>query len=235
MNHLSEETTEDGIERVTENSFHDFDLEKEIKNLCDTLVKKYFEDRKYIESKVKQWGDALLEDLDFFCQKKTKYKFYLGLRIKTKKSNSVYLLRMLRNKKQDGNFDFNYKMEFFNIYFEILYITKGKINKTINFDINVFQGKMKKIISNLIDERTFNYKKCKEYGHFFLDDSKKNINLIDPNLYYFCPLIMDSIPKNFAFCYKLSNITSKDIFFHVEYSTKDISFVIYYFIFHENT
>lgn len=42
MNHLSEETTEDGIERVTENSFHDFDLEKEIKNLCDTLVKKIF-------------------------------------------------------------------------------------------------------------------------------------------------------------------------------------------------
>lgn len=160
MNHLSEETTEDGIERVTENSFHDFDLEKEIKNLCDTLIKKYFEDRKYIESKVKQWGDALLEDLDFFCQKKKKYKFYLGLRIKTKKSNSVYLLRMLRNKKQDGNFDFNYKMEFFNIYFEILYITKGKINKTINFDINVFQGKMKKIISNLIDERTFEHKKC---------------------------------------------------------------------------
>ena len=31
MNYLSEETTEDGIERVTENCFHDFDLEKEIK------------------------------------------------------------------------------------------------------------------------------------------------------------------------------------------------------------
>lgn len=42
MNHSPEETTEDGIERVTENSFHDFDLEKEIKNLCDTLVKKIF-------------------------------------------------------------------------------------------------------------------------------------------------------------------------------------------------
>ena len=42
MNHLSEETTDDGIERVTENSFHDFVLEKEIKNLCDTLVKKIF-------------------------------------------------------------------------------------------------------------------------------------------------------------------------------------------------
>ena len=75
MNHSPEETTEDGIERVTENSFHDFDLEKEIKDLCDTLVKKYFEDRKYIESKVKQWGDALLEDLDFFCQKKKNISF----------------------------------------------------------------------------------------------------------------------------------------------------------------
>ena len=39
MNYLSEETNDDGIERVTENSFHDFVLEKEIKNLCDTLVK----------------------------------------------------------------------------------------------------------------------------------------------------------------------------------------------------
>ncbi len=141
MNYLLEKTIDDGIERVTENSFHDYELEKEIQDLCDTLVKKYFEDRKYIESKVKQWGDALLEDLDFFCQKKTKYKFYLGLRIKTK-NQIMFIYYECSEKKQDGNFDFNYKMEFCNIYFEICYITKR--NKTINFDINLFQGMMKK-------------------------------------------------------------------------------------------
>ena len=67
MNYLLEKTIDDGIERVTENSFRDFDLEKEIKNLCDILVKKYFEDRKYIESKVKQWGDRRFR---FFLSKK---------------------------------------------------------------------------------------------------------------------------------------------------------------------
>ncbi len=172
MNYLLEKTIDDGIERVTENSFRDFDLEKEIKNLCDTLVKKYFEDRKYIESKVKQWGDALLEDLDFFCQKKTKYKFYLGLRIKTKNQILFIYYECSEKKNKMGNLILIIRWNFLIFILKFKKLQK-KTNKTINFDINLFQGRMKKIISNLIDESIFEHKKCKEYGNFILDDSKK--------------------------------------------------------------
>ena len=79
-----ESENDDGIERVNQKPFHDLQLEKEIKEECDKLIKKYFDDRKYVDSKVKNWGDAFLKDLESFCKTKTKYIFYLILRIDSK-------------------------------------------------------------------------------------------------------------------------------------------------------
>ena len=76
-----------------------------------------------------------------------------------------------------------------------------------------------------------NIKNVKNMKILFQMIQKKNMNLINPKLKYICPLIMDSFPKNITFYYKHSNITSNDIFFHIEYSTKDISIGMFYYIF----
>ena len=226
-----ESENDDGIERINKDSFHDFELEKEIKEECDKLIKKYFDDRKYVDSKVKNWGDALLNDLEYFCKTKTKYKFCLSLRITSKNFFVKYHARIQRRKKKDGNFDFKYKLPFFNIDFDILYIEKFNEKKKINFDINSFQNTIKSVISNVVDERSYSKEKINEYMKYILDDSKKNIDSIYDGFYYFTPFIMTRNPKLIAFCNKAANFTDKEFCFSINYSTNEISCEIHYFIY----
>ena len=228
---IDESENDDGIEKVNQESFHDLELEKEIMEECDKLIKKYFDDRKYVDSKVKIWGDALLNDLEYFCKTKSKYIFCLSLRIDPKNFIPTYVARIQRRKKKDGNLDFKYKLPFLRLYFDILYIEKFSAKKKIYFDIKSFQNKMKNIISNVIDERTYLKDKMKEYAKYILDDSKKNINLICDNFSYFTLCIMANIPKLTTLCIKTVNFTENEFCFSINYSTNEISCEIYYFIY----
>ena len=226
-----ESESDDGIERINQDAFHDFQLEKEIKEECDKLIKKYFDDRKYVDSKVIIWGDALLNDLEDFCKTKSKYKFCLNLRISAKNSFHKYYARIQRRKKKDGNLDFKYKLPYLDICFDILYIEKYYERKKINFDIYSFQKKMKNIISNIIDERSYSEEKMSEYAKYILDDSRKNIYSIYDDFSYFTPCIITKNPKLTTFCNKAVNFTDNEFCFPLKYSTNEIWCEIHYFIY----
>ncbi len=226
-----ESENDDGIERVNQKPFHDLQLEKEIKEECDKLIKKYFDDRKYVDSKVKNWGDAFLKDLESFCKTKTKYIFYLILRIDSKNSLWNYSYKYKIRNKKDGYYYFVYKLPFLKISFDVIYIEKFNAKKIINFDINSFQNQIKIMISNVIDERSYSKEKIKEYLKYISTDSIKNILSISKNCYYISPCIMVKCPKLTTICYKAVNITENEFCFSLNYSTNEISCEIGYFIY----
>ena len=226
-----ESEIDDGIERINQESFHDLELEKEIKEECDKLIKKYFDDRKYVDTKVKNWGEALLNDLEYFCKKKNKYIYCLSIRIDSKNSFSKYFGKLQRRKKKDGYFEFEYKFPFLSLKFGILYIEKFNEKKRIIFDLNSFQKKSKNIISNVIDERSYSKDKMKEYAQYILEDSKNNILSIYSKFGFFIPLIITKNPKLTTFCNKAVNFTENEFCFSTNYSTKEISCEIYFFLY----
>ena len=226
-----ESENDDGIERINKVPFHDLEIEKEIKEQCDILIKKYFDDRKYVETKVKNWGDAFLNDLEFFCKKKSKYIFCLSLRIDSQKFYPNDFTNYLKRNKKDGYVNYKYKLQFLNIDIDILYIEKFNIKKNINFDINSIQNIIKTIISNVIDERPYSKEKITEYAKYILEDSQKSIKSIINKFNYFRTLIITKIPKLTTFCNKTANCNENLFCFSMNYSTNEISCEMVYFIY----
>ena len=70
------ESEEFGIERIDENKLLDLTLEEELNKIFKESSTKFLEGRKYVEDKINNWANAIIDEFEMFCKKKIIF-FYL--------------------------------------------------------------------------------------------------------------------------------------------------------------
>ena len=70
------ESEECGIEKIDVNKLLDLTLEEELNKIFKESSTKFLEGRKYVEDKINNWANAIIDEFEMFCKKKIIF-FYL--------------------------------------------------------------------------------------------------------------------------------------------------------------
>ncbi len=81
------ESEECGIEKIDENKLLDLTLEEELNKIFKQSTTKFLEGRKYVEDKLNDWANAIIDEFELFCKKKIIF-FFIFKNIS--KQNKVY-------------------------------------------------------------------------------------------------------------------------------------------------
>ena len=210
------ESEENGIERVKENKFFDFILEEELKTLFMEYTTKFLEGRNYVENKINDWANAIMDEFEMFCKKRN-YIFFLSLRIYPNK------IKYIPNRCDSYDFSdcrtfvFERGFPYFYVVMRVYYIKKMKNQKFMknlkfiqNDSQNIIYKKIKKIVSNIIDERKYLNDDVKKYTDYIRNDIRNFLNSNFSHCKYIFFWTLSEKSKKLTLSYRAINLISNE-------------------------
>ena len=159
------------------------DLKKKLK----FILSKYLEDRKYIDKKVDNWRDAILNECELLFLNFKEYKTFINLLIYNnglKESHGCQTWNTISG-KNTVTFDVEFKSQNINSYLNVSMFTKNK--KRTKKDLGKAVDLIEKEFLNLAEGREYNifYKKYYELFKIKFDEILKNYKY---SLFFFIQL-----------------------------------------------
>ena len=180
----------------------------------DELVEKYLENRKYIHSKVNNWIQALLNDLNERLNNETGYKFISSCFIIKRPMNYCCSSMNRKNLEKDGIIRKKYKYDSFICSISIGYFSlkekKREITNLNSIQKDIF-NETENIKSNILEGREYDPKTNSKYKDYILSDIRKYIHNKISNVrsYNLCFLIKKGC--EYGFNYKVINSDSEKL------------------------
>ena len=180
------------------------ELEKKIMTIMNELVEKYLENRKYINSKVNNWIEALLNDLNERLINEKGYKFISTCFIIKRPIHYCCSSMNRKNLEKDGIIRKKYIYETFICTISIGYFSLKENPKEITNLDNIQKdiiNESEKIKSNILDGREYNPKTNSKYKDYILFDIRKYIHnkIVNVRSYNLCFLIKKGCEFNFNY------------------------------------
>ena len=212
-------TEEVGIEKI--NRIYDSTIEKEINDLFIKFADRYFNGREYNQSKMKDWGDALINGMETTLKQK-KYKFYILLNIFPKKCTYGSLKNCWSVIKKVGSMELKKQYPSFKLNLKVLYFNITDKNLFENYD-NI-ESDIKRIISNIIDIRKYVKPDIKKYMDDLKDDFVKHMRTFKKNFHYY--ITLSKAPYILLSSFKFINCLSNEYSFGINYNSTHINCTI---------
>ena len=190
--------------------------ENDMRKICKQILEKHLDGRKYVEDKVKKWGELIISDIE--KELKSKYKeFTFGIAFYILDKKNAY--NSNDNSILYNETDINFVETFYtvDIYSEIRIYANKKHSKRKDFLNNISPDeivKINQIISESLDDRKYIYEKCSKYIENLVNDinkfllSRKN----RPCSWHIC--YINPLPlKSHYFTYKFVDLEYMPLFF----------------------
>ena len=219
----------DGIEKITDQHFRDFQLEKEINDLFNSLEKKYFKGRDYCDSKMNDWGDAFINEFETLCQTKKEYKFFLFLRLIPNKIKNSFGMNGYIDQSKFGVMNLEKKFPTFRLTFKVIYVIIEKLKPIIND--NSIEDEIRKIIANIIDERKYINEDINDYIKYIRNDVFNILRKIYPMKCFSFYFNLSNFPQIINISSKIVNCIKGDYLIGLNHHSTDIACNIHCFIY----
>ena len=224
-------TTEyDGIEKITDQHFRDFQLEKEINDLFKYIEKKYFKGRDYCDSKMNDWGDAFINEFETFCQTKKEYKFFLFLRLIPNTIQNSFGRQGCVVKSKFGIMELEKKFPTFRLTLKVIYVKIEQLKPIINDNIPI-EDDIRKIIANIIDERKYINEDINDYIEYIRKDVFNILRKIYPMKCFNFFFNLSKFPQIINVSSKIVNCIKGDYLIGLNHHSTDIACNIHCFIY----
>ena len=228
MDEPSEETNKK--EKEEEVEFNKEEIEKEMKEICKSMLIKYLDGRKYEKDKLPKWTELILNDTSIELKKKHPEYGYGIIFYISDKTNYVSSSKSVLYPKTDLNF-----LQVFNtsdFYSELRVFANKKYGSKKDFGDNIAPCEIMKInntLKQILENKNYKSDQCNNYIESIVNEI--NGILIERN----------NRPCSFHVCY-INKLPLKDIYynftfvnleympFYFSYSNDSLSCLLYLFI-----
>ena len=195
------------------------ELEFKINKIMDELTEKYLVNREYIESKIDNWINAILNEIKERLNKEKEYKFISYCFISKRPIHFWLGSKNIKNVMKDGIIKKRYEYKNFICILSIGYYNI-KIIKTKNIYIKDFQKdilfEIEKIQSNILDGRNYDSKTNKIYKDYILIDIRKLLKKKFKNYRTHNLCIFNKENYEIHLKYKIINDKDENLILHVK-------------------
>ena len=217
-------------EKEEKEEFDKSEIEKDMKEICNSILVKHLDDRPYEKDKLQKWAELILNDTSRELKKKYPEYGYGIIFYISDKTNYVSSSKSVLYPKTDLNF-----LQVFNtkdFYSEVRVFANKKYTPRKDFLKNISPSeiiKINNILKDILECRSYKSDKCNNY----LENIVNDINgvLIErtnrPCSFHVC--FINKLPiKNIYFNYIFNDLDYMPFFF--TYANDSLSCIVYLFI-----